>query len=289
MITISFDAATGLLSEYRNGWDDTLKFPEPKEVLHKEEIKNIYYSKMETKLIYTLFNKNLDKPMMEAKLVYHIRPIEYNQYMPYGNIDAITGRFVDYLGDEMKGYENSFNKQIQGHWAQKELSILAYHGIIDTKEFTLDKDMTRMDAVKMLVNAKGYKPYMLRNMDSLKFSNIDKNTDEYGYLQFAVQYGIVTNLEGEFNGAEKITREQMAEMIVNMLGYDKLSKARNVFNVSYTDAGEISESRYGAVAIGTGLEIFTGSDGRFRPNDNVTFEEFAVSVYKAINNNKDFK
>ena len=290
-IMINFDAATGSMMEYRYIWDDTVKFPNPQEVISKTEIEKIYYNQMDTNLTYNLFNKSKDEatPEMEAKLVYIMKPIEYTLYMPYGYIDAITGRFVDYSGDELKGYENSFKKQIQGHWAEKELSILAYHGIIDTKEFSLEKEMTRMDAVKMLVNAKGYRPNMIKDMEALNFSNVIKDSDEYRYLQLAVRYGVVKNLDGEFSGADNITREQMTEMITNLLGYNKLAKAKNIFAVSFTDAGEISENMYGAIAIGTGLDIFTSDEGKFRPKDKVKFVEFAVAIYKALNSIRDLE
>lgn len=284
-ISIGFDAKTGLVRNLRYIWNDELQFPDTKGSITREDALETFFEHNKPELIYTLINKSKDynKPEMEAKLVYTLRSPE-RITMPMGIIDAFTGKYVDYTGEEMMDKEDGFKEKIKGLWAEKELEILAFHGIVETKDFKPDKEITRLEALKMLINAKGYRPDMIQGSDALKFSNISKDDANYNYLQMAVNYGIIEDKEGPFEGEAVLTREQMAEMLVKLLQYEKLAKAREIFALTFSDAGDISEDKYGFVAIGKGLGILEGNDGKFRPKDKVTMVEFAVAVYKALEN-----
>jgi hypothetical protein len=102
----------------------------------------------------------------------------------------------------------------------------------------------------------------------------------------AVMYGILDNTEEPFNREVNITREEMAQLVVKMLQYDKLAKSSDIFKLPFTDAQQVSKDRIGYVAIGVGLGIFEGDNGAFRPLDNATMVEVASTVYKALGSMK---
>lgn len=280
-IIIVIDTKEGKIKEIRCNWNDEAKFPKAQGTISKEDAKAIFFEKHKPDLVYTKINKsnNYQNPDWEIKLVYRL---SYG-YIG-GNIDAFTGKFLDYGGEEITEADKEFKEKIQGHEFEKELSILASQGIIDLKEFDLDKEMTRIEAIKMLVDAKGYRPHMVRKAEDLKFSNIAQEDLDYKYLQMATIYGILENKEGKFKGDEKITREELAEMMVKLLGYAELAKINDIFKVPYSDASSISEDRVGYVAICKGLDIMKDTNGEFKPKYNVTMVDMAVAIYNTLGN-----
>ncbi|MCR4436759.1 MAG: S-layer homology domain-containing protein [Clostridiales bacterium] len=281
-ISVEFDIKTGKVTSLRCSWSDKLKFPGVQGILDKEAAKQAYFKLFVPELVYGLVDKSGDpeKPEMEVKLVYRLAP--QSLYSTSGYMDAFTGKALDFTGRELDEEVESFKQAIKGHWAEKELQILSYQGIIDVHGFQPDKGVTKMEAAKILVNAKGYQPYLIRDTDGLKFNDIAKDSENYKYLQLAVEYGIIDNTPGDFKGDEIITREDMAELLVRLLQYNKIAKLQGIFSPPFKDAGEISPDKYGYVAVGKGLGILNGSDGNFRPRDQVTAAEFAVAVYNAL-------
>lgn len=281
-IFITFNFITGTINYLNCNWDENVEFPAAQGALSKDDAKQAYFNLFGPELIYLSVNSSKDesKPENEIKLVYRLKSDD--PYFIQPSIDAFTGKFVDFTGDDSNKSMEAFKQAIKGNWAEKELGILAFQGIIDVSSFKPDQEVSKLDAIKILVNAKGYETYNLTDSDSLKFSNISKDDQNYKYLQMAVKYGIIDNSEGEFKGDEKITREEMAELLVKLLKYNRLAKAQDIFTLSFTDAKEISPDKFGFVAIGKGLGIFNGSDGKFRPKDKVTGAELAVAVYKAL-------
>jgi hypothetical protein len=204
--------------------------------------------------------------------------------MPFTNVDALTGEKVGYNGEIISNKEGSLKERVKGHWAEKEINILANQGIIDMNQFDMDREITLMEAIKIMVNAKGYDAYRLRGAEELKFGAYKPEDSEYKYLQMAVNYGIIENKTMTFDGGKKVSREEMAELLIKLLRYDKLAKSKGIYTLPYDDRGEVSPERFGAVALCTGLEIMGGRDGKIRPKDNATMIEMAVAVYKALEN-----
>jgi hypothetical protein len=284
-INITFDIKTGLVNQLNCPWYDSMTFSDPDKAISNESALKTYFDAHAPELAYisvadSVYGKD---PLNNIKLVYRLKTKV--PYMP-DYLDAVSGKWINAMGQDLDeaNRENSFAELIKGSWAEKELGILAFQGIIDIGSFKPDKAVTRLEAIKMLVNAKGFMYYMNNAGVELKFKNIVKDTEEYRYLQMAVSYGIIDNKDGEFESDGKVTREEMAEMIVKLVKYDKLAGARDIFSLSFTDANEISPEKYGFVAIGKGLGMFVGDNGKFRPMDYATMAEMAVAIYKGIGN-----
>lgn len=281
-ISVNIGTKEGEIRELGCRWNDEVKFPKANGVISKEDAVEIFFEKNKPELAYTKINQSDDrkKPDWEVKLVYRLPVRYYNG----NNVDAFTGKFLDYSGEEISDIDDKFKEMIKDHDAEKELSILASQGIIDTKEFELDKEMTRVEAVKMLVDAKGYRPYMVRRAQDLKFTNVKKDDEDYKYLQMAIKYDLLENKEVRFDGDEKINKEELAEMMVKLLGYDELAELKDIYKVSYKDAKKISKDKIGYVAICEGLEIIKDTDGKFGPKDKVKIVDMAIAIYNALGN-----
>lgn len=98
----------------------------------------------------------------------------------------------------------------------------------------------------------------------------------------AVSYGVLDN-SGDFNGDEKVTKEEMVKDVVKLLGYDKLAQAKDIFTLSYSDADDITPGNIGYIAISKGLGLTNDTDNKFRPKDQVKITDAAVTIYRALN------
>ncbi|HYF75056.1 MAG TPA: S-layer homology domain-containing protein, partial [Candidatus Nitrosocosmicus sp.] len=205
------------------------------------------------------------------------------------NIDAFTGKLLNYEGYELDAVQSDFYEVIKGDPAEKELSILAFQNIIDTGSFKPDREITYMELLRILVNVKGYRYYTKGDQLELQIKNVDKKSENYPYLLEAVRYGIIENKPMEIKLDAKVTREQMIELIVKLLNYEKLAKAKGIFMLEYKDVDDINIDLYGHVAIAKGLGIIDGTLEMFRPKENVKMHEAALAIYKALDGLKETK
>jgi len=285
-ISIVIDSDTGNLSEMSCNWSNDIKFPTVTRIVSEEEAKELYFNTFSTELQYSKINVSKDpqKPTFEAKLVYKpVSKINGNLYGEYINIDAITGRPLDYNGNEIDNNINAFKEKVKGNKYEKELLLLAKSSIIDTKTFDSNKVATRLDLIKMLVNAKGYRPYILKDMEDLKFkSSFQKGEENYNYLQMAVSYNIIENAEGDIDFKAELTREEVAKFLVKALGYEDLAKVNKIFVLQNKDSNEVDAKLKGHVSIVEGLNLMDLKDGNFKPKEKTTMLELAVSVYNSL-------
>lgn len=279
-INVTLDTKTGEINSFSYMWQDKLELPTAEKVISKDEAKKIFLEDNKPTLTYLLFNGG--KVDSNMKLVYSIG----NRYSPINAVDAANGKLLNLYGENIDNNLETFKAAVKGTAVEKEALILASQGIIDTKDFKLDSKITRLQLVKILVNAKGYDPY-LKGMNELSFSSGigDKESIDYKYLQFGVRYGIIQDKREEFKGDELVTREEVAASLIKLLGYDKIAEIKGLFNVNYTDKTTIAEDKVGYVTLAGGLKLLEGSgDGKFRPKDTVTMSEIVKAVYTALGN-----
>jgi len=283
-INVGFSAVTGEMNNLNSNWDKNIIFPEVKNIITKENASEILFNKYKPVLVYTQINKsvNLDKPELEMKLTYKLS--DTNGMYENTNIDALTGKFINYNGGNIDPNIELFKEKINGSKAEKELSILAARGLIETADFKLDKKITQIDLIKMLVNARGYTPYMADKAAELKFSNITKADVNYKYLQMAVSYGIMENSDGEFIGDKLVTKEDLAKTLVKYTNYSKLAEHSELFKINYKDIANISKGNLGYDAIAVAFGFVQIENNEFKPKDITTMEQLAIGVYNALNN-----
>lgn len=283
-INVGFSAVTGNMNNLNCNWEKNIKFPEINNIISKDDANEILFDKYKPILFYTQINKSNDyqKPDLEMKLAYKLG--DENGMYDYTNIDARTGKFVNYNGEVIDQNIELFKEEIKDSKAEKELSILASKGLIETIDFKLDKKITQIDLIKMLVNSRGYRPYMVENTADLKFSNIKKDNANYKYLQMAVFYGIMENSDGEFIEDKLVTREELAKALVKYTNYNKLADHSDLFKINYKDASKISKDNLGYVAIADAFGFIKIENNEFKPSDNTTMEDLAIGVCNALNN-----
>lgn len=283
-ISASFNTKTGKLQNFSARWNEGLSFPPKDRAISLEAAKNKYLDINEVELAYYKYNTTNDyqNPKFETKLIYRLMPLKPQ----YSLIDAISGKFIDYNGKPMPEIDQAdFNEKIKGHRIERQAKILAQQGILDKSTFNPDQAISRLEAVKMLVKARGMDYYypMKEDAEKLRFSDVNEEDSDYRFIQMAIRYGIIENKEGKFHGDAAITREELAVMVVKMLRYDALAKASDIFQVSFKDKNSVKPELLGYVAICQGLKLVdSGSGVDFRPADQATMAETADMVYRAL-------
>ncbi|MCC5912034.1 MAG: S-layer homology domain-containing protein [Clostridiaceae bacterium] len=280
-ISISIDSSNGLLQSVYYRWND-VELPEPKDVLEEEIAMDLYMKQSKVELGY-ITRHDREKNENEIKLVYVNRPKNsvIHQY-----IDAHSGELLDFYGQEVEvkdGEIKGIHEELEGHWAERELKIMAANGVIDFEKLSLGDKMTKNEVVKMMVNAVGHWYYGHDGSDQLKFTDIDTNDEYYQYLESAVTYKFIKNEEKNFEGYKNISREELAALLVQMTSLQKAAELQDIYTLPVEDVEEIDEEKLGAVALMYGLDIMKGSGENYQPKTEVTLEQAAVAIYRTYN------
>lgn len=289
-INVSFNNRTGRLQNFTCRWQEEVNFPSLQKVITESQAKDILMSFNTIELAYVNFNRTNDfiNPEMETRLIYRMFP-EKPQFNMFMLMDAITGKPIDHSGKELPSLERGdFDSLVKGHWVERSAKLLAQQGIIEPAGFKPDEAITKIDAVKMLVKTRGMDnnfPFAMRDQaeDKISFSDVREDSDDYRYIQQAIRFGIIDNKAGTFNGSAKVTREQLAVMLVKAMNYDALAKASGIFKLDYKDQASVSKDLIGFVAISKGLDLVRAEvNNNFRPKDNATMAETADMIFKSM-------
>lgn len=282
-LTVSFDSFTGRLQSLYMNWDN-IELPKAEGIIDKEKAKTVFLKESNVGLsysyIYPMGLANDAKP--EIKLVYSNQP--KGDLVYFNLLDAKTGVLMDWSG-QLKTSEDSKKdliEKISSHWAYKELKIMVERNIINLESISLEDKVTRKQALKMMTIAKGNMYYGGGELEQLKFTDIDRDDPDYRYLQLAVDHRLIDNVEKPLNGDQYITREELAELLIKVVGLDKIAKIQGIYNIPVSDKADISKERFGYVALAYGLEIIKGRGQVYLPKEEVDLVQVAVSIYRVM-------
>ncbi|WP_040950267.1 YcdB/YcdC domain-containing protein [Gorillibacterium massiliense] len=295
--TVSMDVFTGEISSYWSSFSSfelptslpkTIGVDKAFELLMKDTALELQYSTYSSvsaydeKMAIMIAAGKTTTEDQTAKLVY--TPVRgYND--EGGVLDAATGQWRKSDTGEVFTPGKVTATDIQGHWAAIPLQLMLDYKALDVTDGKVypDKAITKGEMIKMLVmamNGGGYTPYYDASKHANSFSDVTGSSALFGYVEYAVDNGIIEKTGGTFNADAKLTREDLAELIVRALGYNKLSQKDGLFNLNVKDAAQITKK--GQVAIVLSLGIMTASDGSFHAKDEVTRGMAAMSFYKYL-------
>ncbi len=160
---------------------------------------------------------------------------------------------------------------ITNHWAKLDIEALAAKQIVSgmTSElFDPDGDVTRAQFASMIARA-----LHLEAVDAntvIPFTDVQEDSWYYAAVSSAYQAKIISGVSvDKFSPNERITREQMAVMIVNAYRFyrgssmDQMSKSLE--ELPYKDMERISNWALPYVRIASELGLIMGADGQFNP------------------------
>lgn len=166
--------------------------------------------------------------------------------------------------------------------AKDEIYYLVEQGIIngyDNGKFGINDEITRLQAAKMIVRALQLDS---ENRPEVHFTDITADNPDYAIIATVADEGILTgNANGQFNAYGKLTRAQMAAILVR--AFDLEGESAYLFR-------DIATDNWAAPVIRTLFEnnITVGyPDNTFKPNANLTRTHFALFLARVMN--ADFK
>lgn len=203
----------------------------------------------------------------------------------YISIDiAETGTYAAIL------YDKTFS-DINGHWAQDNIEILASRWIINglnENDFGPNQTLTRAQFTKMLAIAVGLDPV---RPSSSTFSDVSVSHWGYEWIETASKNGLVQGSQGKFNPNEVLTREQMMTMLIRAINEEEkamqLSEDELNNAIGFSDSEEISAWARSYVALAVEYGLVEGANGRVQPTQSSTRAMAAVVIYRLLEQQKE--
>lgn len=179
-------------------------------------------------------------------------------------------------------YDKSFEDLPDAHWAHDAVKRLAARHIVNgvnDAEFAPNGLTTRAEFAALLVRALG-----LRGSTGAPFTDV--GDDWYaGEIAAAYEAGLVQGVTADrFGPDERVTREQMAAMIVRAYEFAQETKVSGGGKMgAFRDADEVSAWAGEDVTRALELGLMRGrGSGRFAPRDGATRAEAAMAIWNLI-------
>ncbi|MEJ8543989.1 S-layer homology domain-containing protein [Brevibacillus borstelensis] len=213
-------------------------------------------------------------PERKAKLVYRMTTTPLEQ--PYF-LDAASGEWRSMETGKTIELHRTPPSDLEGHKAEKELLLMYEYdalSLIDGKIMP-EKEITRGEMIEMLmISLNQGRTFGVSAERKASFADVANTSKYFAAVEAAVDRGLLDRDSSSLKPDEKITREELADMLVRALGYRKLADYSNMFQSDLTD---ISKSKHrGAIVIVTTLGIMK-SGGEFRPDKSVSRADAAIA------------
>lgn len=205
----------------------------------------------------------------DIKLVYALKPGK-----PV-NIDAYTGKLLNYDGQPYTGDKIAQYTDIKGHWAENQIKVLAEYGIsLAGNQLKPEQRIKQREFLYLLLKATN--PYLSVDL------NDSKNDDNlYNAL---ISGGIVK--DGERLPDSFVTRQDAVKFVVRALNFDRVAEVKKkIFALPFKDAQQIKPELYGYMAVAYGLDIIGGNGGNCYPTAALTRAQAFSLVYNYLNVN----
>ncbi|WP_341278333.1 S-layer homology domain-containing protein [Paenibacillus sp. FSL H8-0537] len=240
-------------------------------------------------LVFSYLDKEVDSELLG---VYYFNEAASSWEYVGGTLDALTGRVavsLDHLSKYvLLEYNKTFKDIPAAHWASRTLQIMAARHIVQgvtDDEFKPNSSTTRAEFTSLLVRALGMKSEGAAVTSSL-FADVAAGAWYAGDVEMAYEAGLINGIsEGRFVPNAKITREQMAALIVRAFEW-KTKKAMQSLDepVRYRDANTVSGWAAKEVEMALAAGLMRGKPGElFDPKANSLRVEAAQVMMNLLN------
>ena len=251
------DRASGKITRYSYSWYDDISFESPKDAIGEKAALEALYKNNGFGVNYEV---NRDYTYVEGK--YNTASAEiyarsvYSLYSPVTTtVSALDGKLINYSGQEIVLEENSFEyTDIESHWARETIKRFTWIGYGpegnlfrpndaisgeefvqlcgtvriygDNAEAAKLESITRMDAVKLIIDYLGYgKIAKLENVFITDFAdNSDFKADDIGYAAIARGFGLIEGDGENFRPYDTLTRAEALTIVENVIDLEVLDK-----------------------------------------------------------------
>lgn len=165
-------------------------------------------------------------------------------------------------------------------WAEKSIEKMGALGIIGgygNGKFKPQSNVTHAEAIAMVVKLSGMQKEAEAIKKQPKFFEGKLDPWSYGYLELALQKGIIIPEEdGKINPKTPAKRHEVAKYIVRAMGMRDQALQNMEAKLEFKDANAIPKTSIGYVYVVTQLQLMKGSKNEWQPNKPITRAEMAV-------------
>jgi hypothetical protein len=291
-VNVGIDTETGEINNYWSNLSN-LEYPSAKPtVLSEVDAITKLLSQYTIELAYSLpFDSSPVYPLnvgaaadeTQAANPYYVLTPKYPDQAVF--LDAATGDWRKRDTGEITTLEKKIVTDIEGHWGQNEIQLMVDYNALDVKDGKVlpDQAITRGEMIKMLVIAMngGNGGIRFASNHASSFKDVSADSAYFPYIESAVDANIIDSTSSStFNPNGTINRDEIAQLIVRALGYDKLAEYSDLFKLDLKDAAQIKHK--GQVAIVVALGILTASNGSFMPAQDVSRAQAAIAFSRYL-------
>lgn len=268
-------SSNGSLNSFRVNLFEIDQWPSKENAVSEEEVIKEYLNNLKIELRY-LNNNYWETKSNQYNLVYMLKYHEDHQF-----IDAVTG--------DWDGFYNRQEEEkpvVSDHWAEEELNFMISAGIIKVNDdivFNPDAATTKGEAIAVLIKSltRSYDyQYGREGQLPASFANIQADHRLYQVVEKAVHLGILDKDNKNFAIDEPLTRQELSVWYIRALGLEEAAKHSDIYKINFKDASLVKEDNKGYVALMNALGVLTTSNNLFRPDQEVTFGQLAVSSFR---------
>lgn len=263
-------ASNGSLSSLSVNNTEEANWPSVDQVISDKEALALFEKALRVKLNYV---------KKEEEQHYDLVYVPVFHDLPFSSLNANTGEWNNIPG--------STNSIVVSHpWAEEELNYLLNTKILtikDAKNFNGDASVSKGDALKVIINSLTYfyaDRYGNPENQSQTFENIDPEHPMYQVVEHAVKMGLIQQDQKRFDVDAPVTREELAVWYVRILGLEQAAKHSKIYKLDLADADQVGAGYEGYVALVNSLGLLQAEKGYFKPNQEVSYAELAVTVIR---------
>ncbi|MFC5407059.1 S-layer homology domain-containing protein [Cohnella soli] len=208
---------------------------------------------------------------------------EYVGGLPSSSQDVIAVQLSHFSAYAVLQYKKEFDDVPARHWAHHALEILTARHIVKgatDQAFNPQGQTTRAEAVALLTRLLG-----LKASGQPAFRDIAASAWYADAVSAASEAGLIKGVtDSEFQPDAKLTREQLASLLVHAYQYKKGStEGIGKLDISFADQEKISSWAAEDVRTAVGLGLMVGTGGnRFNAASTATRAEIAQAVYRLL-------
>ncbi|PIC58264.1 N-acetylmuramoyl-L-alanine amidase [Sporosarcina sp. P12(2017)] len=171
---------------------------------------------------------------------------------------------------------------ITNHWAKDVIEVAAMKGIVSgyaDHTFRPDTSLTRAQAMSIIVRALDLKSKSTKSAftDLADYADSTKRD-----IQAAYDHGLVSGVNGHFMPNKPITRAQLALVLSRTYEIATGKPFTPTVAAPFTDIKKFSKDTQWAIAGLYQMNIATGDNGKFMPNDSTTRAHAAKMIVHSM-------
>ncbi|WP_088224962.1 YcdB/YcdC domain-containing protein [Desulfosporosinus sp. FKB] len=265
VMTVTVEPTDGTIVNYDLNWSE-LDFPDTTGSLSKDQAVQDFLTLRPMMLTYVRIYSNGIPG--DVRLVY--LPKAEDQSTQTSNVlDAKSGELLDFQGRPIdKGPKPYIFNDISGVEGEQEIAALGEAGLFNDygNSFKPNDKMTLGSLLRAM--------YLSRNgvwgNTSLSDTDILTQAKEQGWLNENLQSG------------DHVSRELLCKLLLRYLQLNKFAELKNIYQVNYQDASDISSDALGYVAVATSTGIVNVKGQNFVPSEGVSRAEAAADLFRAL-------